>query len=161
MRTAFTLGLLLLLVCLFAGCGTATGGRNWPSGNFSVSRGGTLWTPSYAWFYTTSGTLYLWAFETTRGNSPYVEIVVPDATVGSTYTLNKDLGSNAWALYGPDQVSANAFYTYAASGSITLTTLSGSECAGTFNFTARDAASDLVYLTGGSFDVGGGSDPSL
>ena len=161
MRKTVTLCLLVVLAYLLVGCDTTTSGRNWPSGDFSVRRDGARWTPRYSWFYVTNGTLYLWAFDSDSPSSPYVEIVVPNAYAGNSYPLGKNAGSAAWAIYGPNQVPDDAYWTYAGSGTIRVDRLNGSQCAGSFDFSARySTARNLVFMNGGSFDVGRGSRPN-
>ena len=161
MRKIVALGLLVLLACSLAGCEVTTGGKNWPSGSYSVTRDGKRWRPGYSWFYVTRGTLFLWAFDSTNPASPYVEIVVPNAYAGNTYPLVRNVGSDAWAVYGPNQVPEDAFWTYPGSGTVHLDRLDDSECVGTFNFSARYSSSrNLVFMTGGTFDVGRGYRPN-
>jgi Family of unknown function (DUF6252) len=159
MKRLVTFCLAAMLIGLLVGCGGSGGG--YPGGNFLVTLSGEAWNPPLAWFYVSNGTLYIWAFQSQANTSPYVEIIIPGAVAGGNYDLSTGVGSNPWAVYGPDQGIGNGYWTYSpASGTISLTTLNATRCAGTFDFTGKNpGTSNTIHLTAGAFNVGHGSPP--
>jgi hypothetical protein len=90
-----------------------------------------------------------------------VEIVIPGAVAGGTYDLTAQGGVNAWAVYGPDQIVAHGFWSYSPpSGTITVSILSATRCAGAFSFKGKNPSSgNTVDLINGTFNVPHGGPP--
>ncbi len=150
--------LLLWLALWVVGCG-GTGEHNWPTGNFSVWREGAYWAVPYAWFQVSGDTLHIRAYQSTSSDAARVEMVLPGAEAGKTYTLTAPSLTTAWARYVPDGDTDHAYTTYASSGSVKIDSLSVVACSGSFSFVGRNAEGVTITMTNGTFTVPEGSAP--
>ena len=151
MRTL--LALLLIAPALLVGCDSDDGGSG-SGGTLTAQVGGTAFTAA-AVTATFSGGALVFGGSSVSNPPRQINISIPGAQAGQTYTLGAGGGSSATATWVEGTTAADMYVAslVSGSGSITIQTLTADGATGTFSFTGSNNASATRQVTSGQFDV--------
>ncbi len=150
----------LCLAVISVGCGGG-GGSDQPGvtgGNFACQVDGSAFPVASAWFASRGSERVIYATTGDEVRSIWIQFD-PPASVPATIPLGNP--SRNWGLYTADwRTPGNQYFTTSPpSGTLTITALTDTQCAGTFSFKAQRPGGGEVTLTNGSFDLPSGPLP--
>ena len=148
---------MVVVALLTAGCGGG-GGSDQPRGNFACQLDGAAFPAEFAWFASRGSQRVIYATTGDEIRSIWIQFD-PPASVPATIPL--DNTTRNWGLYTADwRTPGNQYFTTSPpSGTLTITALTDTQCAGTFSFKAQRSGGGEVTLTNGSFDLPSGPLP--